>query len=518
MLGALLAANIKPDMIVGASVGTLMGAALGAMFSTRCSSPEEDYEEAKRKLKHVAELFDEVDNRIALTKNFKAAMKDLGVRGGGPSLQVSPNDLRKMVRQGSRTDPGAATTGAPPALIDAISDLFLIPYNNTRYIAAQFIAGHIPEALKLFWTEIEKEAIQRLGIRHAALGSVLLERELSQIVQGLDLKSSQPFRDIAFFATTVNLTTKWVKILGAEMDLQAYDLVEALLASCAFPAAFAPRRDSDIYPGYGRRNVFFGDGGMFDNLPFLPTMQIIGSVQQARLKLEKEELEAKSPGSGRHVWREDLLRRHAQPDLFLVGALEVKQTPQPHEEYASLSEIWKRAGSLADNEKIYGFQRSAHKINSQLRKFKEINAKKSSDGPIAEDHESYLNGIVNAAHPPGLSLRSELSKRNVPFLPVARHDPAAHSEIDCQRLFPHFGGNLSSAIGEFGSTCEAERGPSHFNRPAASDLQGRRTESHWDVPVLQDNCQAGLRVGETSRQRGAAERVCLSFPWCCGYT
>ena len=76
-------------------------------------------------------------------------MKDLGIRARGRSLQISPNDLRKMVMSGSRGDSGLAATGAPPALIDAISDLFLIPYRQTTRVAAEFVAGHIAHAFQL---------------------------------------------------------------------------------------------------------------------------------------------------------------------------------------------------------------------------------------------------------------------------------------------------------------------------------------------------------------------------------
>ncbi len=57
----------------------------------------------------------------------------------------------------------------------------------------------------------------------------------------------QPFLEqsrIAFFATAVNLVTEWITILGAQLTADRYDLIEALLASSAFPMAFAPRRAS----------------------------------------------------------------------------------------------------------------------------------------------------------------------------------------------------------------------------------------------------------------------------------
>lgn len=380
MIGAMYATGLKPDMIVGASVGTLLGAALGAMFSS-------SEQQAAEKLRRLTSLFLEIDQRVALTKTLKSAVKDLGIRSRGASMNLSPNALRRMVREGSRKDPGIAVTGAPPALIDAISDLFLIPYRATARIAAEFVAGHVSRAMHTFWTEIKTETIDRLGIHDALIGSSLLERE-TRLVLGDVPQESQPFLEhsrIAFFATAVNLATEWLTVLGAEPAGERYDLIEALLASSAFPMAFAPRRASSLYPASGRRDVFYGDGGMFDNLPFLPAFEVLREVQTDRLQA--------ALGKGR--WREELVRRHRAPDLFLTGALNVRQTDDPAEAYDSLSKIAARATSLEDNEKIYGMERTCRQIDRQLGK---LSAEpRPGDAALPAGQEGFLNGIVNAA-------------------------------------------------------------------------------------------------------------------------
>ena len=380
MIGAMYATRLKPDMIVGASVGTLLGAALGSMFSS-------SEQQAAEKLRRLTSLFLEVDQRVALTKTLKAAVKDLGIRSRGASMDLSPNALRRMVRAGSRRDPGIAVTGAPPALIDAISDLFLIPYRATARIAAEFVAGHVSRAMNTFWTQIKTETIDRLGIHDALIGSSLLERE-TRLVLGDVPEEAQPFLKpsrIAFFATAVNLATEWLTILGAEPAASRYDLIEALLASSAFPMAFAPRRASALYPGSGRRDVFYGDGGMFDNLPFLPAFEVLREVQVDRLR----------PELGKGLWREELSRRHREPDLFLTGALNVRQTENPAEAYDSLRKIAARATSLEDNEKIYGMERTCRQIDRQLGRLNRQPL--PSDADLPAGREEFLNGIVNAA-------------------------------------------------------------------------------------------------------------------------
>ena len=140
------------------------------------------------------------------------------------------------------------------------------------------------------------------------------------------------------------------------------DFIEALLASSAFPAAFAPRRDSALYPGLGRLDIFYGDGGLFDNLPFLPAYQALGRLQKARLR----------PSLGKGRWRDELVQRHQFPDLCLVGALDVQvgqSDDLPDKAWDTLDEIMGRASQLANNEKIYGFESSARLLDMQLGKY-----------------------------------------------------------------------------------------------------------------------------------------------------
>ena len=52
-------------------------------------------------------------------------------------------------------------------------------------------------------------------------------------------------------------------------------------------------------------------------IPFIPAIQILRDVRQKKLEC--------TLGQGK--WREELLRRHRSPDLFVVGALDAKQEP-----------------------------------------------------------------------------------------------------------------------------------------------------------------------------------------------
>ena len=262
-----------------------------------------------------------------------------------------------------------AATGAPPALIDAISNLLFIPHRNTSAIAAQFVAGHVTYATKRLLDQMKTETLRRLDIEYSLMGVSLLEPTAHRLLgkeYGIPLDVCQPFRDdhIYFFGTTTDLLTESSRLLGRKFarDPESYDVVQAALASSAFPAVFAPRRESDVYPGAGLPGVLYSDGGMFDNLPFLPAIELLAEVQRAyHQELREAAIAAKQkPPSP----IKSLQKRHESPDLFIAGALNVP--PESEEEgegpFDDILTIARRAGSLKDNVKIRSFQDSSDLI------------------------------------------------------------------------------------------------------------------------------------------------------------
>lgn len=378
MLAALRDCQIRPDLIVGASVGTLMGGALGAMFTS-----EKDI------LGPLVDAFLKVDEQVALTRTLKGAARELGVRGR--LIRLSPGAVRRMVQRGSRSDPGFAAAGAPAALIDALSDLFMIPHKNTAEIAAEFVAGHVTKATNVFLQQIKKETLRRMEIEQAVIGTSLLEPLARELLgwTGARLTERQPFKPkkIAFFGTTTNLVTQSPLLLGGNQlrPDAPYDYVEAALASSAFPAVFAPRPESNVFPGSGRTDIFFSDGGMFDNLPFLPAIEILSRGQRGYRQTKGKNLTA----------LEFLAQRNRQPDLLIAGALNALAEEEPGAEgpFETLAAIYQRAGSLANNEKIRSFEYASRRVHDQIERY--VNA-----APATARTRNVLplvDGLVDAA-------------------------------------------------------------------------------------------------------------------------
>lgn len=378
MIATLQLCEIKPDLIVGASVGTLMGGALGATFAFDPQIPA-----------RLVDTFLRVDETVALTRTLKSAARELGIRGR--AVKLSPRAMRRMVLRGSRSDPGFAAAGAPPALIDAISDLFMIPHDKTKEIAGKFISGKVTGALHVLIEQLRTETIQRLDIERAVIGTALLEPVARQLLAAdrVDAGTRQPFlrnAGIAYFGMTTNLVTQSSVVLGGEDHYPGvpYDYVEAALASSAFPAVFAPRQESNVYPGRGNADTLFADGGLFDNLPFLPAIDILARGQRSYRM---------SPEGKQKTALAYLGERLAQPDLLLAGALNaVPERPEDaRRNFDTIKSITARADSLQDNVKIRAFEFASRRVYGQLQRFH-----RAAPATAQQTGAHFVDGVVNA--------------------------------------------------------------------------------------------------------------------------
>ncbi len=392
MIGALLQARIKPDLIAAASVGTLMGGALASMFSLRengGATPEEKEKAAFGRLNQLVVTFQDVDKFVALTRTLKEASRDLGIRSR--EIRLSPAMIQATVRRGPQADPGYAATGAPPVLIDAISRFFTIPLTDTNEIARRFVAGQVGPAVHTMLSRIKEHSLARLDVQSAVIGASLLEEEAKKLIggDGVNLGHAQPFQNantrIAFLATTTNLGAQLQVMLWDQYALydRPYDFIQAALSSSAFPAVFAPRRNSDVFPGWGRTDIRYSDGGMFDNLPFLPAIEVLSQVQ-----MDESEAWAKN-----HARMFDyVVERRDNPDLFLTGALNAR--PEYAEDRAGpfhyFNDIAARAWTLADNSKIQSFLGASHVIYQQFDNLANTGHSTGFKDP------DFVRGLVNA--------------------------------------------------------------------------------------------------------------------------
>ena len=380
MINAMLALNIKPDLIVGASVGTLVGAALAAALAAT------NHQDALDVLCALVDTFQQSDEKVAFTKTLKNAARELGIRGR--NVDLAPHELRKKILEGTKADPAFAVTGTPPVLIDAISELLLLPHENTKKIAAQFVAGHFTDATRCLIEGIREETLRRLEIVNAVMGASLLEptaRRLLGSMLGYNMNDRQPYKDakIALFGTSTNLKHQQPVLLGRyKFELPSYDFVNACLASSAFPAVFAPRTEDQIFPGLGDPDEIYSDGGMFDNLPISPALEILTASQRNWINETKADAV------------NEMGKRVQNPDLFITGSLDITAS-QDEKIFDNLVSIKRRAGTLQNNVKIKAFEEISGRIGEHLSFLHKIAQAARATGLTNLPH-NYLNGLVNA--------------------------------------------------------------------------------------------------------------------------
>ncbi len=367
-IGALMTCGIKPQLVMGASVGALMGAALAAISVQQCDKC------ARRLLRHLASTFLDVSQKVALTSTFKNAAKQLGIRAR--QIDLSPSELRRMVLAGSRADAGYAAAGAPPPLIDALSKLFLIPHDKTLAIAREFVAGHFSEAVNCFLSEVRNETLPSLDIKYAIMGTSLLEDTAAKLIAGagaatrIRLDRVQPYHQsntpVSFFATTSCVNRRMSLVLGRDFFTldPSYDFLKAALSSNAFPAVFSPRTEAELVPGRGRTDLYFADGGMFDNLPFLPAVEILNTVQRSGRSLRFQETLDPQPCEIDAILNQ-FEKRTKTPDVFIAVGLDPDPSPA-EQEFDNFIKVAKRASSLKRNGKLESFRRLSERTHETL--------------------------------------------------------------------------------------------------------------------------------------------------------
>lgn len=383
LLGALAESGVRPDLVAGASVGTLVGGALATLSTLPPAG-------RGALLLDLVDLFADAGEKVALTGRLRRALAELAARA--QSVRLSPASVRRRLRSGTRSDAGYAALGAPPVLVDAVSTLLLVPHRETAAIAEELVAGRVAEAARKLLSALERHTLPRLGISDALLGASLLEpavrRLLSPAGSGIDLGERQPWiaNGTSLLATAADLGSGAPILLG-DASLhpgKPWDAAEALLASSAFPCVFAPRRESDVFPGTGRPDVLLADGGMFDNLPFVPAIRALAQAQR----------DARASGDVVRPPSEELRERWEAPDLLLAAALDAnpEAAPDAAAPFDGLLAILARARSLQHNVKVRSVEWAQEKIHGQIgRLLRAVSA------PLPPEQEAVADGVVDAA-------------------------------------------------------------------------------------------------------------------------
>ena len=341
-------------------------------------------------LRQLTDKFVNVDTSVALTANLKTAVKQMGLRS--KTLQISPAKLRAMVRAGTTKNPGYAATGVPPLVIDTLSQLFMLPPRTTLRPGTSFLAGNFAKAFFQLATLLRDKTLQRLQVKYAVIGASMLEGVARLLLGGdgyFSLNAKQPYRakqnGTAIFCTTAYVNQRWPLVLGKEtvhaQDADAFDFVYAALSSSAFPAAFEPRSEAEVFPGTGRVDNLFCDGGTFDNLPIDPTLDILSRTQVAAF-------ESVEPCAV-------LDQKLNAPDLIICAGFDPIPACDRRPKFETSADVAKRASSLSSTVKTDSFIRVNNKLESELQSLQQACKDKKTQHAQTLAKQSVVAGIVN---------------------------------------------------------------------------------------------------------------------------
>jgi predicted acylesterase/phospholipase RssA len=312
-IAALSEAGVKPQIFAGASVGSITAAMAAHLFV------EHDPRKRDREIALLATTYLALD-RLVLTDRFADFVRRFTLRAGAAEFSVS--DADRFFR---RYDQGAASalSRSVRRVVAGLERLFyLTPFELLNLLRALRLSN-TSDVVQLLVDSVQ-DFLDRFEVGDEILGSEPLAFLIAHHVL---TKSDDPRETFASFAqrgktilaVTTNLTKGRLELLPG-LDATAQDpvgkavLLEALLASSAFPAVFRPRWSWEVFPHSGEICQFV-DGGVMDNLP------LDAVVQYLRDQVINNELAPRPISSGIRV-----------PHLLFAASLEprlrVPKSPQ----------------------------------------------------------------------------------------------------------------------------------------------------------------------------------------------
>jgi predicted acylesterase/phospholipase RssA len=313
VLNALNEMHVQPDVVAGASVGSIIAAMIARVLT------DEDRGRPLR-IARLAATFLAID-KLILTDRLADAVRRLTLRGG--QTHFSLYDLDRVFR---RYEVGSAEGFAARArkIAAGVERLFYISPFELKTLAQAYREDDL-QTVKHDLLEDAADFLFRSGIGDEILGSeplrILIEHH---VIHGLndhidirdvplnDFKSKE--HQLSFFATVTNMTRGKLELLRSDAGRKhKASLLFSLLSSSAFPAVFRPRSSWEVYREPRDLEQFI-DGGVIDNLPLDSVTEYLDSVLSNRWRRPKVTIDSNP---------------EEVPHLLFTASLEVDKTCMP---------------------------------------------------------------------------------------------------------------------------------------------------------------------------------------------
>lgn len=337
VLNALSELEVSAYSIAGSSVGSIVAAMGAKLFGLR------DLQQRRLEVGGLAGTFLTLDQLI-ITDRFADFIRRFTLRAAEAKFSLRDTDyfFRNYDRDSAEFDAVARR------VVGGIEHLFYVSPFELADLVREIRQQNYPRAYALL-CRYAQEICDRGNVPFEVLGA----EPLSLLIKQHVLKEEQRDRrahgvhlgdvgsgDLAFLLTATNFTTRELQVIGSKAeDRHRVALLEALLASSAFPAIFRPRWAREIY--FGNNSIEqFVDGGILDNLPL---RAIVDHLYEAASNLEIE-----------------FRPTPRQPHLILAASLEPETEDLDPAEADRVGDSWRaasrRAQRLRYNQKIDRFR------------------------------------------------------------------------------------------------------------------------------------------------------------------
>ncbi|HEY3384554.1 MAG TPA: patatin-like phospholipase family protein [Vicinamibacterales bacterium] len=289
MIGA-SEAGLSPKLFVGSSVGSIVAAMATRFFATPRTSPVGTCRSRDETSALLAATFLQLD-RLILTDRFADFVRRLTLRAG--ETRVSLRDLDRLFR---RYDLGGT------AYFGRTARRVVAGIERLLYVAPFELLDLVRIVRQQPWGSASRKVLdalqhylERSGVGLEVLGAERLRWLIEKHVLSPDHTGSEiTFEDFGrqvnfryLLVTTTNLQSGKLEVLGMlpkgdQNPPRRTRLLDALLASSAFPGVFRPRQGFEVCPDLPDLHQFT-DGGVMDNLPLYAVAQFLDRAEDAGL-------------------------------------------------------------------------------------------------------------------------------------------------------------------------------------------------------------------------------------------
>ncbi len=402
VLNALNLLKLQPDVIAGASIGSITAAMVAKTFAL------EDEIQRNARIARLSAVYLAVD-RLILTDRFADFVRDFTLRAADTHFSIRQADRVFRKYDAPRFDEFDRNTRQVLAGIERL--LYISPYQINELVRASRTRDL--QTVGLLLRDFAQQVLDRAQIGDEALGAEPLRDLIEEYVHDKNVRrpageTIDDIRDqsqIQFLATATNLTEGRLEVLGERPVMDSHRnedapvLIEALLASSAFPGVFRPRWSWDLFPATNQQHQYI-DGGVMDNLPIDAVAQFLNRAATQGIIVKTPPPVTISDENNQVILGQDgQPKTVSAPHLAIAISLEVNTPPfvlpstrkELRSDWPSLSS---RSKELRYNEKLLSYAGAETKLRHIANALQQQASSASSNVPEKGEFEALSLEIV----------------------------------------------------------------------------------------------------------------------------